>query len=177
MDHFPLHIHSALDYFKHSDYYDKKCNNEVITMQGKDSSHLRELVGIEYEVARKDREVPNDNWLVIRKLYRISPNETRLLNLYYIVSVDPPPSHANAPPRGTIVPLPDIQSVLRTNLATAAYHLNEAFAELSKLAKFNLGSEYTWDIPSGEPTKQPQRRGEYAGLAQDCLNKLKAGQL
>lgn len=181
VDHFPLHIHSALDYFKLSDYYDKKCNNELLAMQGKDSSFLRTLVGIEYEVARRDREM-NDNWLVIRKQYRVSPEETRLLNLYYIVSVDPPPNHANAPPRGTIIPLPDVQSVLRTNLATAAYHLNEAFSELSKMAKFNLGSEYTWDLATPAEQQKPQqqqqqRRGEFQGMAQDCLQKLKAGQL
>jgi hypothetical protein len=69
------------------------------------------MEGIEYEVDVSS----TDDYFLIRKSYRVDPSTTQLLNLYYVIAVEAP----DMPPRGTVFPLPDLHSVLRTNLVSA----------------------------------------------------------
>lgn len=176
----PLSRTTVLDYFKHSPFYDRSCNNEVIFMQNKDPTQLKHQKGIEYEVAtepeaalRRHDRTGTENWLLIKKNYRLGPKQAKVLAMYYVVGVDPPEANPNAPQRGYVIPVPDIHSVLSTNLVTAAFYIGEAFAEISKHVKFRLEQDYTWDIIDKEKEKRaPPRAHEHSDLVQECLQMM-----
>ncbi len=72
----------------------------------------REMTGVEYEVSSDN--VSDSSYFVIRKQYRDGPDQVRLLNVYYVVGVEPPSPHA--PAKGTVFPMPDLHAVLSFNL-------------------------------------------------------------
>ena len=39
----PLNPHTVLDYFKHSDFYDKTCNNEIAIMQTMQADSIKSV--------------------------------------------------------------------------------------------------------------------------------------
>lgn len=130
----PLNRMTVLDYFRYSDFYDRSCNNEQLIMQQNvvDASKITHMVGLEYEV---DASHPrNEHYFLIRKQYRSSPRDVQVLALYYVVGLDPPPG-AHGPPRGTVFPLPDLQSVFVCNLQTCMHHTIEAFRALAAVAR------------------------------------------
>lgn len=165
---FPLNRNTVLDYFKHSDFYDRTCNNETLAMQGMDPSHLKNLTGVQYEIGRPDKErEDNTEWLLIRKIYRHSPTKVRihglrfvtflwmqwdfmlhtktshsnrtntllqvsLINVYFIVGVDPPADNPTAPQRGTVIPLPDMHSVRHEICTPPAHELPHVYPQPDK---------------------------------------------
>jgi len=132
---YPLNRNTVLDYFKHSHFYDRTCNNEQILMQKLPSSTIKTLVGIEYEVENEGPGSVDGNYFVIRKQYRESSSSVRVVALFYIVGVEPPT--ATGPTvRGMCVPLPDIHSVFNFNLDTAIFHLCHSLTILTSRVRF-----------------------------------------
>lgn len=163
----PLNIRTVMEYFKYSDFYDRTCNNEQVAMQrNADQSQLKKMEGVQYELDRSQGKDENTRYFLIKKLYRTQPKENspvqvskvHLLNLYYVVGVDPP-LNSNAPPRGTIFPLPDLHSVVNTNLRTSCYYLQSAIEELSKHCKYDLGGVYSFDFSEEEEDSGPSTSG------------------
>lgn len=109
-----LNRSTVLDYFKFSNFYDRTCNNEIAIMQTMSIEALKSMEGIEYEVD----PLSTDEYFLIRKSYRVDPNTTHLLALYYVIGVDNTTGDPLMPPRGTVLPMPDLHSVLKTNLVS-----------------------------------------------------------
>lgn len=81
-------------------------------MQTMSSDALKSMEGVEYEVD----PLSTDEYFLIRKSYRLDPNTTQLLALYYVIGTDNVTGDPLMPPRGTVLPMPDMHSVLKTNL-------------------------------------------------------------
>jgi hypothetical protein len=143
LEHFPLNRWNVLDYFKHSVFYDKSCNNERIAMQGQDLSHLQSLSGIEYVPVCEGFADECPYYLIYkqdRTVQESSTGETtstvELLCVYYVVGRDDPGDPAdNRPPlaRGTVFPMPDLNLVLAHNLSSAVHSLTAALDSLQEL--------------------------------------------
>ena len=101
-----------MDYFKHSHFYDKSCNNELLAMQQVPTdtipSQLRKLVGLEYELVSELGTSTQS--FVIRKQKRLNPEECQILAIFYVVGI--------GPAVGTVFPLPSVQKVLTSHLVT-----------------------------------------------------------
>lgn len=101
------------------------------------------MEGIEYSVDPQS----TDEFFLIRKSWRVDPSTTQLLALYLVIGSDHP-NDPLMPPRGTVSPMPDLHTVLRTNLATAVSYLAEAFEGLAEHAKHHAAvSGYQWQFP------------------------------
>jgi len=111
------------------------------------------MEGIEYSV---DPSPSEDFWL-IRKSYRADPQTTQLLSLYLVVGADGAAlGDPQFPPRGTVFPMPDLHSVLKTNVATGLHYLTEAFDELNAHAQFHPAVHgYQWNFPPDEVKNGP----------------------
>lgn len=120
---------TVMDYFRLSPFFDRQCNNELLRLQDRPQSELRKMRGVEYEL---DTSVApgDDRYFLIRKQYREDEHRVRNLALFYIVGVDPPAGAVGASLRGTIFPLPDMQSVFACNLRTAIYYVHSALKDL-----------------------------------------------
>lgn len=112
---YPLHIHTCMDYFKHSPYYDKTCNNEIIAIQQLNNNQLYNMTGIEYQLSHTT--ITNNSILIINKVCRHSPTYVDIISSYYISTSDTD--------RGTIYVLPKINNVINYNLQTSLYYINQ----------------------------------------------------
>jgi len=182
---FPLNKNTVLDYFKHSPFYDRQCNNELILQQGADVSKLKSLTGIEYEIDTESGK--GEFYFVIRKQHRESPTSVRVLGLFYIVGVSP--QNGMGPERGTVFPLPDMHSVFCCNLVTAMYYMNSAFKELSEAVRFKPARPYTWEFKEANGSTAPgaatttssaakpahASRHQYSSLVDEVMHKMMRG--
>ena len=131
------------DYFKFSDFYDRTCNNEIAIMQTMSSESLKLMEGIEYEVD----PLSTEEYFLIRKSYRVDPNTSHLLALYFVIGVDNTTGDPQMLPRGTVVPMPDLHSVLKTNLTTSFLFLKSAFDDLNAHVEFHPAVHgYQWQF-------------------------------
>lgn len=84
---------NVLDYFRYSSYYEQDCNNAILQMQNTanlDSmlswdpnrleEELKRFIGLEYVVVHAK---PPDLF-VIHQRWRSSPNQTKVLESYYV---------------------------------------------------------------------------------------------
>eukprot|EP01111_Echinosteliopsis_oligospora_P009570 TRINITY_DN2830_c0_g1_i1.p1 TRINITY_DN2830_c0_g1~~TRINITY_DN2830_c0_g1_i1.p1 ORF type:complete len:128 (-),score=33.68 TRINITY_DN2830_c0_g1_i1:63-446(-) len=79
---FPLNQYTALDYFALSQFYDHKCNNEIIKMQRLDLSLLKTLKGVEYTIIHARDPI----LFVVRKQFRRSQEDVVPKATYYILN-------------------------------------------------------------------------------------------
>jgi hypothetical protein len=112
-------------------------------MQTMSAESLKLLEGIEYEVDA----LSTDEYFLIRKSYRVDPSTTHLLALYYVIGVDNATGDPQMLPRGTVVPMPDLHSVLKTNLSTSFLFIKSAFEELNQHVAFHPAVHgYQWSV-------------------------------
>jgi mediator of RNA polymerase II transcription subunit 6 len=133
---YPLDAYSVLDYFKHSPFYDRSCNNELLELQsaGLDPQQrmqqLHSMTGLEFELDLTTQ-------YLIRKQIRRSPSEVSILAVYYVLG-------APGPNIGTVYSLPSVHAVLSSQLCSATYYLEQALDQLSKVIQFNPVQFYSW---------------------------------
>jgi mediator of RNA polymerase II transcription subunit 6 len=133
---YPLDAYSVLDYFKHSPFYDRSCNNELLELQsaGLDPQQrmqqLHSMTGLEYEVDLSTQ-------YLIRKQLRRSPSDVSILGVYYI-------NGTPGPQIGTVYSLPSVHAVLSSQLCSATYYLEQALEQLSGIIQFNPVQFYSW---------------------------------
>lgn len=112
LTYFPLDKTTVLDYFSLSQFYDRRCNNELIKMQRLDPALLQTLDGLEYVLAGN----PAPNLFVVSKQLRtISPPSVEPLAVYYIVD-------------GNVYQAPSAHAVLSSRVLQSLHHLRGAFA-------------------------------------------------
>jgi len=137
---YPLHQDTVLDYFKYSDFYDRTCNNELLTMQiNMDSNQLQKMKGKEYSV---DRSTIKNNplYLCINESTRKSKDDVELMKVYYSPGVN------GHPHRGHIFPMPVIDMIFMNKLRTAMFHVNTAFDNVQHLKTHQLSRGMEWNI-------------------------------
>lgn len=100
-------------------------------MQRLNLEHLKNMIGIEYDVVRFQEPV----LFVIRKQQRLSPAETIPLAYYYILA-------------GTIYQCPDLWSLINSRLTNVSHFLCTAEAEMSTYVRYHPSNGYSWDIKS-----------------------------
>ncbi|ETO18523.1 hypothetical protein RFI_18742 [Reticulomyxa filosa] len=136
---YPLHQDTVLDYFKHSDFYDRTCNNEILAMQiNIDANQLQKMKGKEYSV---DRTTIKNNplYLCIHENLRTSVQDVELMKVYYSPGVN------GHPHRGHIFPMPVIDMIFMNKLRTAMFHINHAFQSVQDMKSHQLSRGMEWD--------------------------------
>ena len=117
------------------------------------------MEGIEYSVD----PLSTDDFFLIRKVYRVDPNTTQLLALYVVIGVrdtgDP-----MMPAWGTVFPMPDLHTVVKTNLSTSLLYLAEAFQDLQSHAQFHPAIQgYQWNFD--QKTKSDEKSSSASAAA------------
>mmetsp|Transcript_7177 Transcript_7177/g.13599 ORF Transcript_7177/g.13599 Transcript_7177/m.13599 type:complete len:208 (-) Transcript_7177:412-1035(-) len=176
-----LNRHTVMDYFKDSPFYDRNCCQETLKRQGFDPTqeNLRKMTGVQYELLGGDQSrIDIDGWFVIRKLYRASTTDVKILQHYYVMGPAKPGQSPNAPPFGTVIPLPDMHSVFSTAVQTCVDDIRSSFNDVKAHSSFNFCGKYGWVFaPAGGSTSGGKDDAElpdsrYEPLAQQCLDLL-----
>lgn len=122
-------------------------------MQTMSPDALKLMEGIEYEVD----PLSTDEYFLIRKSYRVDPTTVHLLALYFVIGIDNATGDPQMLPRGTVVPMPDLHSVLKTNLSTSFLYLKSAFDELEAHVQMHPAVHgYQWQFGGKEPEKEAE---------------------
>eukprot|EP00474_Spongospora_subterranea_P004090 CRZ04548.1 hypothetical protein [Spongospora subterranea] len=133
----PLNRSTLFDYFKQSTFYDSSCNNELLILQRTvDHSHLKTMVGLEYEVDSSSRASESPSYFLIKKQDRHSETSTTCLAVYYIIGT--------GPQWGTIYQMPSVYSVLVCNLGTSSYYVGQALEALASHIDYSPLTGYSW---------------------------------
>lgn len=130
LNSYPLHIHTVMDYFKYCPFYDKQCNNELITTQQLSITQLVNMTGIEYSL----HELSNNTQLIINKCNRLNQHDVELIQSYYIST--------NEADRGTVYILPYLNDIINYNLQTSLYYINSMSELLYSHIQYDIGNKY-----------------------------------
>jgi hypothetical protein len=101
-DH-PLDESTVLDYFTHSRFYDRSCNNERARGAVDPAARLREMRGVEYAVVRTAHRGPAADLLTIERRYRHSETHVDVQAVYYVL-------------QGVVYQAPHLHTVLSSRL-------------------------------------------------------------
>jgi len=116
LHYFALNIHTALDYFARSSFYDFACNNEIIRQRGLDLSKLATLPpGVEYLI--HDAQEPH--LFVVRKQMRHSPKSATPLAFYYILD-------------GRIYQAPPLHATVSSRMSRCLFNIQAAFKKIQE---------------------------------------------
>jgi len=146
----PLTTENVFDYFASSMFYDKQSNNQVLRMQtmhigvpiSNEAEELKRFVGVEFAVVHA--EPPS--LFIIHKRERLSPEETRPLQAYFIIN-------------NRIYQSPDMYTVLSNRLLTSLYSLESSLDILRKYKPdYTPRTGFAWPI-----TETMERAGGGAG--------------
>ena len=156
---FPLTKGTVVDYFKHSNFYDATCNNELAAIQSINESQttddlnslLLSMRGVEFTLDARS----TDQLFLIRKQWRYSATRSDLLALYYVIGREP--ETASEPLRGTIFPMPTLHSTLVCNLNSILYSIRDAFNEVQKGVMMTHHQGYRWKF---EPTEEDREKAK-----------------
>lgn len=132
LEHNPLNAQTALEYFSHSGFYDRNCNNETIKMQQASMDQLKNMRGTEYELLHANEMY---GVFAIRRNERESPSVAPPRAAYYIVG-------------GTVFQAPDIHTVLTNRLRQAVLSATEAFELAAEHVRYDArsASGYSWAV-------------------------------
>ncbi|KAI8146337.1 MED6 mediator sub complex component-domain-containing protein [Fennellomyces sp. T-0311] len=140
----------VLDYFSMSPFWDRQCNNQILSMQTQYNDlrqpyeatveALRKMTGIEFAVVHEQPPV----W-VIQKRYRRGPeeNDVNPIATYYIMGAN-------------VYQSPTIYSVIANRLLTSLFHVNSAFKETQKYMDFHPAKGYSWKTSKSASTEKPK---------------------
>ncbi|KAI9512871.1 MED6-domain-containing protein [Russula earlei] len=134
----PLTAENVFDYFASSMFYDKQSNNQVLRMQtmhtgmpiSNEAEELKRFTGVEFAVVHAQPP----SLFVIHKRERLSPDETRPLQAYFIIN-------------NRIYQSPDMYTVLSNRLLTSLYSLESSLDILRKYKPdYTPRTGFAWPI-------------------------------
>ncbi|GBG34529.1 Mediator of RNA polymerase II transcription subunit 6 [Hondaea fermentalgiana] len=126
---FGLSAHNVLDYFACSPFYDTSCNNEILRMQNLGLEMLADMPpGIEYRLLPSGHEPV---LFIVVKQERASKTVVRRQALYYILDK-------------VIYQAPSLQRLIATRLSKSTNHLQNAFDQMVKAARYAPSQGFTW---------------------------------
>ncbi|KAH9004307.1 MED6-domain-containing protein [Lactarius hatsudake] len=153
----PLTPENVFDYFASSMFYDKQSNNQVLRMQtmhtgmpiSNEAEELKRFTGVEFAVVHA--EPPS--LFIIHKRERISPEDTRPLQAYFIVN-------------NRIYQSPDMYTVLSNRLArqlsqslTSLYSLKSSLDVLRKYKPdYTPRTGFAWPIVETERASETSKK-------------------
>jgi MED6 mediator sub complex component len=127
---FSLTEESVFTYLALSQFYDRTCNNEVVSMQTRYTNYsnaplsqsairekLQTMVGIEYLL----KEFKSPSYFLIQKVYRSSPANFSLLSELYVIN-------------GTIYQAPSLEALLHFRLTNILDNLGKAWSYCNEFA-------------------------------------------
>lgn len=131
LTYFPLDETTVLDYFSLSQFYDGRCNNELIKMQRLDKSLLETMPGIEYGLTGN----PSPGLFIITKAKRsIDPPKLEPLATYYIHD-------------GDVYQAPSMHAILSSRVLQSVHHLRKAFESMHNATVLSEHGKYVWEPP------------------------------
>ena len=135
-----LNRETVIDYFAHSQFYDRTCLNEQLRMQRdlpREIAHqrLQELPGIMYRLdeARSEERPPMEatgaqTLYVIKKLSRDRHGLESTLRYYYVLN-------------GVIFEAPTIAAIVRVRLLRLGFYLRDAFGVAGPKRESRAGNQ------------------------------------
>lgn len=140
--YFPLNENTVMDYFSLSQFYDPRCNNELIKMQRLDTSLMQTMAGIEYKL---HLPCPAPNLFIITKSRRsVNPPSLEPLATYYIHE-------------GNIYQSPSLHAILSSRILQSLHHMRNAFQTMQGAVTLSGQGKYVWDPP---PLGEEPKTGE-----------------
>ncbi|KAI0001890.1 MED6 mediator sub complex component-domain-containing protein [Russula vinacea] len=151
----PLTAENVFEYFASSMFYDKQSNNQVLRMQtmhtgmpiSNEAEELKRFTGVEFAVVHAQPP----SLFIIHKRERLSPEEVRPLQAYFIIN-------------NRIYQSPDMYTVLSNRLLTSLYSLESSLDILRKYKPdYTPRSGFAWPITE---TTQERTAGEASNKKQ-----------
>ncbi|KAI9032655.1 MED6 mediator sub complex component-domain-containing protein [Phycomyces nitens] len=141
----------VLDYFAMSPFWDRQCNNQVLSMQTQYNDlrqpyeatveALRKMTGIEFAVIHEQPPV----WVIQKRFRRgPAPDDVNPIATYYITGAN-------------VYQSPTIYSVIANRLLTSLFHVNSAFKETQAMMEFHPAKGYSWK--ANNPTNEKSTTG------------------
>jgi hypothetical protein len=121
VERYGLSRDNALNYFYLSPFYNLESNNQAILEQGSSTTHLVNMIGIEYQVEPNPHE---PILFIIKKHNRKSPTMTDTLEVFYIMEK-------------IIYQSPCLMDLLVTKHNKVALYLHQAFEISQKDCRYN----------------------------------------
>lgn len=134
---------NVLDYFseRSNPFYDRQCNNEIIKMQRLSQDQLANMTGVEYTLLHVQEPI----LYIIRKQFRISPQQTTPQTDYYIIA-------------GVVYQAPDLCTVINSRLLNTVHHLETAFEEAQSFSRYHPSKGYWWDFNQQDDSEKSEKK-------------------
>lgn len=138
-----LNPSNVLDYFseRSNPFYDRQCNNEIIKMQRLSQDQLANMTGIEYILLHVQEPI----LYIIRKQYRISPQQVTPQTDFYIIA-------------GVVYQAPDLNAVINSRMINTVYSLQTAFEEAQSFSRYHPSKGYWWDFNQQDQTDKEDKK-------------------
>ncbi|KAA8498106.1 Mediator of RNA polymerase II transcription subunit 6 [Porphyridium purpureum] len=159
LSYFPLNVHTALDYFALSPFYDRSSNNELVRQQRLDLSVLRGMTGIQFTLVQQGGANQNPyagqdqaqasmvaagdtSLFVVQKARRESEKVLVPLQYYYICM-------------GKVYVAPVATDVFSARLAHCMFHVQNAFSNTLRHATLDVDGMYKYRYSTRKAATEP----------------------
>ncbi|KZV68668.1 MED6-domain-containing protein [Peniophora sp. CONT] len=146
---------NVLQYFSHSQFWDKQSNNEIVGMQTQYSgagpmsaearaNELKRFTGIEFALVH----VTPPSLFIIHKRERLSPDETRPIVAYFVMD-------------NRVYQAPDVYSVISAKLNSSLYALQSTLDKLSsRRPDYTPRTGFAWPITEASEDAKKRRAAD-----------------
>lgn len=130
-----LDYNTVQEYFRESIFYERPCNNEVLLQNNQTIDKQIYMIGLEYIVdiniqknIQKQQQQQQPLYFVIRKQWRVSSTNARLLGLYVVYN-----TNDEKLVRGGVYAMPDLYTVLDYKVDALTSYIYKFFNDIQTL--------------------------------------------